>query len=299
MGYNSGTSTIPQQFSLSFDPTMALEVTAFPFPCVLSLEPLINLWKQCATSDHPGRASLAQLVHEELVQAPELLAPIEDFAVCARHKDLMDLLMSLIFPQAFWERDYGAAYAPYQFRSFYATPSFAALLMASDGTFGDCMQVDAHTLSGVRTLRAYVDILRKFYGITLDFEFPLICTTTDPDTGLERHFKMRFSKRFLEIHQRGAPKTLSSAAQKHLLANPADLRVWMDVLPPEQFVFYGFAVANAVDVTDQEVLSSLKRDVVEKVSLVSETKFLDLQEKLRTLLRRPRIELELIALQGH
>ena len=142
-----------------------------------------------------------------------------------------------------------------------------------------------------------MDILRKFYNITLDFEFPLILTTADPATGLERHFKMRFSRRFLEIHQRSGPKTLSSAAQKHLLANLADLRVWIDVLPPEHFIFYGFAVANAIDVTDQEVVSSLKRDVVEKVSLVSETKFLDLQEKLRTLLRRPHVELGLMALQ--
>lgn len=297
MAFHSGTSTIQQQFSLSFDPTMALEVTAFPFSCVLSLEPLIHLWAQYAASGHLGSAVLAQRLHEELEQAPELLAPIEDLAVLAKHKPVLDLLMSLVFPPAFWDRDFGAAYIPYQFRSFYATPSFAAMLMAPDGSFGTYMQVDAHTLAGVRTLRAYVDIVRKFYNITLDFEFPLILTTTDPVTGLDRHFKMRFSRRFLEIHQRGAPKTLSSAAQKHLMANLADLRVWMDVLPPEHFIFYGFAVANAVDVTDQEVVSSLKRDVVEKVSLVSETKFLDLQERLRTLLRRPHIELGLMAFQ--
>jgi GAF domain-containing protein len=298
MTRHSSTSALQKQYSLSFDPMMALEDTTFPFACVLSLEPLVNLWTQFGASNHPG-AGLAQLVHEEVQHAPEFLAPIEDMTVLTRRKELVELLMSLVFPQAFWDRDYGAAYIPYHFRSFYATPAFAAMLMAPDGTFGDRLQVDEKTLFGMRILGAYVDILRRFYGITLDFDFPLILTTTDPHTGLDRHFKMRFSRRFLEIRQQGAPKSLSSAAQKHLLANPADLRVWMDVLPPEHFVFYGFAVANAMDVTDQEVLSSLKRDVVEKVSLVSATKFLDLQEKLRTLLRRPHIELGLVALQDH
>ncbi|MGE3535899.1 MAG: GAF domain-containing protein [Candidatus Tectimicrobiota bacterium] len=294
----AGTSALHKQFDLSFDINMVLEAQFFPFSCVLSLEPLIALWQQCGTSERPGRAALAQRVQEELAHAPELRGPISDLSVITRHKEIVDLLMTLVFPIASWERDYGAAYLPYQFRSFYATPAFANMLMAADGSFGDRMQVSEQTLNGVRTLGAYVNILRKFYGINLDFDFPLVLTTTDPVSGLERHFKMRFSRRFLDIQQHGAPKALSPAEQKHLLSQPTNLQIWMELLPPEHFIFQGFAVAHAVDVTDQEVLSSLKRDVVEKVSLVSETKFLDLQEKLRTLLQRPDIVLGLVALQG-
>ena len=99
MAYNPGTSTLHPQFNLSFDPTMALEATAFPFSCVLSLEPLIRLWVQYAAAGHPGSTVLAQRIHEELEQAPELLAPIEDLAVLTKHKKLLDLLMSLIFPR--------------------------------------------------------------------------------------------------------------------------------------------------------------------------------------------------------
>ena len=298
MANHSGTSALRKQFDLSFDTTLMQDTQFFPFACVLSLEPLIALWQQCGTSERPGRAALARRVQEEVAQAPELLVPIHDLAVITQHKEIVDLLMTLVFPIAFWERDYGAAYLPYQFRSFYATPAFTKMMMSPDGSFGDRLQVSEQTLNGVCTLGAYVEILRKFYGIQLDFDFPLILTTSDPSSGLERHFEMRFSTRFIDIQQHGAPKTLSNAAQKHLLAQPTNLQVWMELLPPEHFVFQGFAVAHAVDVTDQEVLSSLKRDVVEKVSLVSETKFLDLQEKLRTLLRRPEIVLGLVALQG-
>ncbi len=283
---------------LSCETNSLLEARPFPFTCELSLEPLIALWQQGCTATQPGRAALARHVQGELLRAPELLAPITDLAVLTTYRELLDLLMTLVFPVAFWERDYGAAYLPYQFRSFYATPSFANMVMSADGSFGHHLQVPAQTLNEVRTLRAYVEILRKFYGINLDFDFPLMLTTVDPSNGLERHFKMRFSRRFIDIQHHGGPKTLSRAAQKHLLAQPMNLQVWMDVLPPEHFVFHGFAVVHAVEVTDQEVLSALQRDVVEKVSLVSETNFLDLQEKLRTLLRQPETVLGLVALQG-
>jgi GAF domain-containing protein len=298
MANYSDTSAAPKQFSLSFDTAMALETTAFPFTCVLSLEPLITHWQQCAASDHPGMVGLARGMQEELVQAPELLGPIEDLTVIARHQRLVDRLMSLVFPLAFWERDYGAACQPYQLRSFYATPSFARLLMAPDGTFGHGMQADSSTLAGVSILSGYVDILRKFYGINIDFEFPLILTRCDPTTGLERSFQMRFNKQFLDIHQRGGPTTLSSTAQRHLLAHLPDLEVWMDVLPPEHFVFRGFTIVTAVDVTAQTVLSSLRHDVVEKVSLGAETTSLDLQDKIRTLLSRPDIVVALLAIQN-
>jgi hypothetical protein len=55
---------------------------------------------------------------------------------------------------------------------------------------------------------------------------------------------------------------------------------------------------KATDVTDQEVLSSLKRDLIEKESIVSPARFRKLQDGLRTLLRRPDLRLGLAAVQG-
>ena len=72
----------------------------------------------------------------------------------------------------------------------------------------------------------------------------------------------------------------------------------MELIPPEHFELFGFIVINAVDVTDGEVLSSIKRDLIERGSVVSQTRFNSLQEKLRTLFRRPELMLSLAAIQG-
>src|SRR5262249_37076887 len=65
-----------------------------------------------------------------------------------------------------------------------------------------------------------------------------------------------------------------------------------------RFLLRGFGVLKALDVTDQEVLSSLKRDLIERESIVSPARFQALQTKICTLLRRPELRLGLAAVQG-
>src|SRR5207237_8736690 len=69
-------------------------------------------------------------------------------------------------------------------------------------------------------------------------------------------------------------------------------------LQPCGFAFRGFTVFDAIEVTGQEVLSSLERDLIDKESIVSHTRFNTLQDKLRTLFRRPDLRFGLAALDG-
>ena len=109
---------------------------------------------------------------------------------------------------------------------------------------------------------------------------------------------MDFDSQFCEVKNVGEPKPLTDAAKKDLVANLTDPKVLMELIPPEHFDFHGFTVFQAVDVTDGEVLSAVKRDLIEKESITSETGFTSLQKKLKTLFRRPDLTLSLAALQG-
>ena len=285
---------------MSLDSRFAHDVHAltFPFTCQLSLAPLIAFWQQTISNQHPIKAAIARMVQDQVRQAPALLAPITDQALLIQHQELIDMLMSVVFPQASWDQAYAAALLPFHLQSFYATPAFARLGMADDdGTLRGRMNMDGQTLAQVKILHAYAFILHKIYGIDLDFEYPLIFTTTDPQTGLERHFKPNLDGRFLEITTVGEVPRLTDEAQQQVLANLAHPHLLMELLPPEHFVFQGFTVLTAEDVTDQEVLSALKRDLIEKESIVSNARFRTLQDKLRALFRKPDLLLGLAALQ--
>ena len=270
----------------------------FPFICQLSLAPLIAFWQQAISTQHPIKEAIASMVQDKLRQAPELLEPITDQASIAQHRELVDMLMSVVFPRASWEQAYAAALLPFQLQSFYATPSFERLGMADDdGILRGRMNTDVQTLAHVKILHAYALILHKVYGLELDFEYPLICTTTDPNTGLDRHFKPNLDGRFVEIKTVGEVPQLTDEAKQQVLANLANPHLLMELLPPDHFVFQGFTVLTAEDVTDQEVLSALKRDLIEKESIVSNARFRNLQDKLRTLFRKPDLLFGLAALQ--
>jgi GAF domain-containing protein len=249
-------------------------------------------------SGHPAKAALAKQILGELQQVAELLKPIEDLSLLERHKGLVDPLMSAVFPPASWDRDYAAATIPFLFQSFYATPLFEQWLTGEDSTIEGWMKLGRQLFFSGKLLRAYLAILKKFYGIAFAFEYPLICTRQDPETDLARHFQLNIDGRFVEVRAIGDLPPLTDEAQQYLRANLTDLQVWMELLPPEHFEFHGFSVIHAVDVTDQEVLSALKRDLIQKESIISDARFHRLQEQLRTLLRRPDLLLGLAAIEG-
>ena len=276
----------------------AERMEAFPFPRELSLAPLITFWTQTSAYSEFGRGPLPGIIREKVRQASELVGIIEDVSVIGRHQKLVDLMMSAMFPPAFWEQEYGAALFPFELRAFYATSAFRRALMNEDGTLRGGTNLDAQRIDAVKVLLAYELILERLYGIDLGVEVPVIFTSVDPVTTLERHFQLQFDRRFVEVKPVGPAPPLTDGVRRQFESGDIDVALLRELLPPERFVLRGFMILKAVDVTDQEVLSSLKRDLIDKESVVSHARFQGLQAKLRTFLRRPGLHLGLAAVEG-
>ena len=274
------------------------EPAGFPFRCELTLEPLVAFWTSTQAAEGSAKSALARIVNDEIRTAPELTRPIEDTSVIERHRDLVDVLMSAVFPRASWEQEYYAAMFPFQLRGFYATPLMRSLLMDEDGAIRARVNLDTPMVAAMRMGYAYALVLRRLYGIEVDVDYPLICRVTDPETGLERHFRVFFDWRFEEVVATDGVPPLSDEVRERLHANLLDPAWLREALPPERFVIRGFTIFRAVEVTDQEVLSALKRDLIDRQSIVSNERFIGLQNHLRTLFRRPSLLLGLAAIDG-
>src|SRR2546422_7949474 len=104
------------------EPTISAQVKPIPFRTELSLAPLLAFWARAFGDDTSLEGTFARTIREETEKAPELLSPITDLAVIARHRKLVDVLMAAVFPAAVLDREYGAAMAPFEVTGFYATP---------------------------------------------------------------------------------------------------------------------------------------------------------------------------------
>ncbi len=278
--------------------TLAELARDFPFTVELSLAPLIKFWERDIASQDSLTGRLGRTLEPELRRAPELAQPIHDLGVLAQHRELVEALMAVVFPPVFWEREHAAALIPFQLQTFYSTPAFTSTLMGPDGKLRGRLNVDKRALGRFRLLNAYSLVLRRVHGITFPVDYPLIFSTDDPETRLDRHFKIDFDGSFVDVEVAGEVPALTTEVRTRLEAGSADLDTLAALVPPERFIFRGFTVLRALDVTDQEVLSSLKRDLIDKESIVSTTRFEGLQSRLRTLFRRPQLRLGLAAIEG-
>ncbi len=271
---------------------------ASPFKSYVSFARLLELWKSYEADGNPLLAACAKKINEALQKAPALAQPMTDLTVLDGHTDLLEQLMSAIFPLAHWHEIAGAALVPYAMQAFYATPGFKRLDLLSNEKFKAGLNVDAAQFEAGKILTIYSHILRQFYDLDLSFDYPLIITSNDAQTGLERHHRIMFDTRFVEIKLAAELPALEKDELHRLIANPADLKLWYELLPPAAFELHGFAVLNVIDVTDQEILSSVKNDLLEKDALTSAEKFQRLQARLRALLQRPALKLGLAGVAG-
>ena len=269
----------------------------FPYKSVLSLKPLLEYCQKDAFSDKTIQNVYVQKIKTAMERSPELFQPLEDISLLDKHEEFLSFLMTVIFPKAFQSNTCAAAIVPFQFRPFYMTDLFQNLKL-----FGDCKSVSANvdTVSMLfgKTIYACSAILRQFYNIEIEFDYPIIFNVSDPETGLQRYLKMNFDPSFVEIQPIGKLKSLSKNDEERLRSNLTNLDIWTELLPPDRFEFHGFAVLNAIDVTEQEVLSSLKNNLLERDALLSPTKFKNLRNKLRAILQRPDLLLGLAGIPG-
>ncbi len=253
---------------------------SFPFKSELSLAPLLAFWAKKYGDDTSPKGAFVRTVREQVEQVPELLNPITDLSVIQRNRALVDVLMGGIFPPAFFDQEFSAVLIPFMLKSFYATPPFEQLLQSEDGSLRGRVNLGPEMISAMRLFFAYTLVLDRIYGVQLDVEYQ----TFGPGV-----------RERIEAYRAALDPRIGTVYDRRRLF---ETDLFREVLPADRFVFRGFTIFRAIEVTDQEVLSSLERDLIDKESIVSHTRFKALQDKLRTLFRRPELRFGLAALDG-
>src|SRR5687768_9053353 len=275
--------------------TLTLSVDTFPFKTVLSFLPIIEYWRVKTNDPSKALSLVARHISSELKDAPELLEPIEDFSILEKHYELLALLMSAIFPPATFETEVMGAITPLQDYSFYFSPKFSEIVLSDDHMMKQPLNMDTKTMYYYLARLTYLLILEKFYHIPQPPREPLIFTIPDYKTGLYRHYNIELNATFLKILHDGEAREISPDKIQELYNNFHDLDLWMELMPPEKFTLEGFYIMKMIDVTDQEVLSSLKYDLLQTDVMMAADRFEQLQEKIRVLFRRPNLQLGVTA----
>ena len=101
--------------------------SALPIKSILNLRLLVEYWQKEILTDKVLSKMYASTITAQLEAAPELLKPIKDPKIFEKHKDLIESLMTVIFPPALQESEVAAAFIPFTHHTVYATPAYRRL----------------------------------------------------------------------------------------------------------------------------------------------------------------------------
>lgn len=224
----------------------------------LSFRPLADALKKNIAEGNPGMQKLYGQVVRELEQHPELMRTITDLSVLTPHAELIQELLSAVFPPTTANYMYGVAY-PFSLLAVYASPLFKIHLIKPDSNeiqFPENQTGDS--LAKQRLNFAYGLILKKYLGANNPESSRLIYSRQDEQTGLTRYMEMRLDGRFIDVHPKDEmpvlPKSLLDAQTNRLLT----IEELTEQIPIDKFVFEGITVMRVNDVTEQEVISRMK-----------------------------------------
>jgi len=268
----------------------------YPFRSALSLQPLIR-----HLMEHPGvgicAPHLRRELEELLAEAPVFGETIQDPEVLKKHPHILQKLMSSVFSPVFWENEAVGAIVPFAGRPFHVSPLFAKLFLDEQGNFVVRHNVDAATFNRGRAIRAYLCMLKTFYGVDKELDFPVLGYVRDEETGLTRVYHLRLDLRFVEVIALEKLPKLDDRQMADVLDHLDDPSYLKRYFPPQHLEFRGFTIIHALDVTNTEMVSALSWDLIDQTSVISSEGFARLQRRLRTLFKRPDLHMSLAALR--
>lgn len=270
----------------------------FPFKVSISLEPLLRMWREQMVPACSSMGQMFSALEEGLDQRPELLGLIEDTDSLREHREVLEGLMTVLFPAAFQDSYLAGVFKPFSLSCFYATPSFEKVLTDSRGRLTGRSPYGDGDMNHWKLLMAYLLILDRIYGLKMQIDHPMIKMFIDPETGLERYYRIEPDLRFTEVGTVGEPVKLSPDQLESIRDNVTDLELLSGLLPPERFVFQGFAVVQALEVTESQIVGDLERELLDQDTFLSEAGFAKINRLLAALFGRPNLVFSLAAIKG-
>ncbi len=265
-----------------------LDVSEKPFNTKMSFVPLIK-HMESYDKNNEGNNYYSDLL-QRIKKNPEFQESFDDVKILDKHRELVKDLFSVVYPPVNNDHTVGSIYIPFSEENFFSTNAYDSLLERTEGleNFFNFNEEKSFLIGSI--LQIYTIIFFKYYKSKYFVSKPIIFKLNDKKKGLDKYYKMLVNPKFCDIVNKGELKKLSQKEILHLINNSHDLNLWLKTLPLDNFEFQGFICLDFVNVTDEQIISSLKSELLKKESLILPDKFAKLEKDLRTLLRLPDIK---------
>ncbi len=253
------------------------------FNSYLSFRPLVEALKKNIAEGNPGMQKLYGHVVKEFETHPELLSTITDLSVLEPHSELIEELLSVVFPPTTPNNVYAVA-IPFKYETVYASPVFKSTLL-KPGTNVINPPENKHSHNGHQDKMqfAYGLVLKKYLGYNTPGTTRTVRPYSDPKTGLTKYMELRIDARFIDVRPVDEMPELPDSIvcqRNNRILSVAEL---MDKVPLDKFVFEGISIIRVNDVTEEEIISLVKNRLIDLDNIPDESAYTELQDNIRSL----------------
>ncbi len=227
-----------------------------PFLVKFSFKILLeNLEKERAKNTDFAR-KYADLL-DEAKQYPELSTEIT-MPFLYQHKELLDKLVSPLFPELLAKNEIKAISIPFHNFLFHPTEGFQKILNETTEDF-------KLSFSGISEDAFYIGsccaILKLFYNKTVRLDAPFYYAIPNHD-GIINHYRLLNNTNFIEVTPTENTVKLSDEDIELLLDNYDDIDLWKKFFPPKSWILSGFSLINLYNATIEIAISNLKTKLI-------------------------------------
>lgn len=261
-----------------------LHINEAVFNSQLSFRPLVEALKKNITEGNPGMKKLYGKVVKDVEAHPELLNPITDLSLLEPHSELIEELLSAVFPPTTRNFLYGVA-LPFKFTTVYTSPLFKSILLKPGSN--EINVPDNKTgaqLSHEKLQFAYGMILQKYLGYNSPDNTRSVHPFTDPVTGITKYMELRIDARFIDVRPAGEMPKMPDSILCQRTNRLKTITELMEEIPLDQFVFEGISVMRVNDVTEQEVISLMKNRLLDLNMNPDSSSYQQLEEYIQSLI---------------
>ncbi|MGK0412636.1 MAG: hypothetical protein ACJA1B_000834 [Polaribacter sp.] len=232
-----------------------------PLQLKISFQKVFLLFKKYAGSEflqHPYHSAAKKMLLL-FEKHPELNEGFSDYSLLETYKEQIDLLLNPLFPEPLLLNEIKAVTVPFSFISFKFTDRFESIINNASDDYrlkvtnfeDDSMYIVACTF-----------ILAYVHGYNVDIKRPFYFNIPDKTIGTMKYYRATYNADFSEIFAtKDAPK-ITEEDFKELLNNFDNIELWKEKFPPNSYIFKGFGLISLFDVTSEEMLSSIKANLL-------------------------------------
>ncbi|WP_435414522.1 GAF domain-containing protein [Polaribacter aestuariivivens] len=232
-----------------------------PLQLNISFQKVFAVFEKYAHAEyekHPFHNSAKKMI-SQLEKYPELINGFSDYSLLEKYQEPINLLLNPLFPELLLENEIKAASIPFSFTSFKFTTRFENILKNAGEDY-------EFTIRNFEDESFYIlactFILGYVYDYKIDIKRPFYFDIPDKTTGTMKYYRAAFNGDFSEITATEKAPQLTQEDFKDLLNNFDDISIWKEKFPPNSYIFKGFGIINLFDVTSEEMLSSIKANLL-------------------------------------